>query len=78
MEKPKKCEERSAPASTSGAHWMSAAIREKLGLADYDLVRTAGVLRRGSDAARAVLQQVSAALQDIPPSRAHFRRLFNM
>ena len=27
--------------STSGAHWMSAAVREKLGLADYDLVRTA-------------------------------------
>ena len=28
VEKPKKCEERSAPASTSGAHWMSAAVRE--------------------------------------------------
>ena len=41
VEKPKKREERSAPASTSGAHWMSAAVREKLGRADYDLVRTA-------------------------------------
>ena len=40
-EKVEKREERSAPASTSGAHWMSAAVREKLGLADYDLVRTA-------------------------------------
>jgi protein Mpv17 len=38
---PRKCEERSAPASTSGMHWMSAAVREQLGLADYDLVRTA-------------------------------------
>ena len=34
---PRKCEER----STSGMHWMSAAVREQLGLADYDLVRTA-------------------------------------
>ena len=38
---PRKCEGRSAPASTSGMHWMSAAVREQLGLADYDLVRTA-------------------------------------